>query len=377
MDATKYTVGWICALPLEMAAAITMLDEDHGRPSSQAPTDHNTYRLGRIGDHNVVLGCLPSGSYGMTTATSVAVRMLNTFPSIRIGLLVGIGGGAPTPEVDIRLGDVVVSKPTSNSGAVIQHDMGRLVAGEFVLRGQLNKPPQVLLSAIASLEADHMLGDNRISEIIAETAKKRKQWNGQRFYQSPDPKTDLLFQSDCIHTGTLNGSCTSCDHSRLVNRPLRETGEDPQIHYGLIASSSYIMQDGDMRDWFSREKGVLCFETEAAGLMDVFPCLVIRGICDYSDSHKNKLWQKFAAMTAAACAKELLVDAVRSQAVGESPTVQEVIGCPGGKSGSDISSKSRALNVYQEGGNFNCTNHVHSGRLNQIGNIAAGDFILQ
>jgi len=52
--------------------------------------------------------------------------------------------------------------------------------------------------------------------------------------------------------------------------------------------------------------GVLCFEMEAAGLMNSFPCLVIRGICDYADSHKNKKWQAYAAATAAACAKEVL-----------------------------------------------------------------------
>jgi hypothetical protein len=45
---------------------------------------------------------------------------------------------------------------------------------------------------------------------------------------------------------------------------------------------------------------------EAAGLMDDFPCLVVRGICDYADSHKNKLWQGYAAAMAAAYAKELL-----------------------------------------------------------------------
>jgi nucleoside phosphorylase len=45
---------------------------------------------------------------------------------------------------------------------------------------------------------------------------------------------------------------------------------------------------------------------EAAGIMNRFPCMVIRGICDYSDSHKNKDWQGYAALTAAAYAKDLL-----------------------------------------------------------------------
>jgi len=66
------------------------------------------------------------------------------------------------------------------------------------------------------------------------------------------------------------------------------------------------MKDAVVRDTLAKEKGVLCFEMEAAGLMNHFPCLVIRGICDYSDSHKNKEWQGYAAMTAAAYARDLL-----------------------------------------------------------------------
>ena len=66
------------------------------------------------------------------------------------------------------------------------------------------------------------------------------------------------------------------------------------------------MKDASVRDRLAAEKDVLCFEMEAAGLMNHFPCLVIRGICDYSDSHKNKEWQGYAAMAAAAYAKDLL-----------------------------------------------------------------------
>jgi hypothetical protein len=85
-------------------------------------------------------------------------------------------------------------------------------------------------------------------------------------------------------------------------RPL----EDPFIHYGLIASGDQIMRHGATRERLRKELDVLCFEMEAAGLMDDFPCLVVRGICDYADSHKNKRWQGYAAATAAAYAKELL-----------------------------------------------------------------------
>lgn len=66
------------------------------------------------------------------------------------------------------------------------------------------------------------------------------------------------------------------------------------------------MKDGMTRDRLCEELDVLCFEMEAAGLMPDFPCLVIRGICDYSDSHKNDKWQKYAAAVAAGFARELL-----------------------------------------------------------------------
>jgi nucleoside phosphorylase len=106
-----YTIGWICALPLEMSAAKAMLDFVH--PTLPNPTnDQNTYALGKMGAHNIVIACMSSGVYGMTSATRVASQMLSSFPSIRFGLMVGIGGGAPCTNADIRLGDVVVSHPT-------------------------------------------------------------------------------------------------------------------------------------------------------------------------------------------------------------------------------------------------------------------------
>ncbi|CAG7955560.1 unnamed protein product [Penicillium nalgiovense] len=113
-----YTVGWICALPLEMAAAKLMLDVIH--PSlPRPPTDQNTYILGNIGSHNIVITCLPSGAYGNVSATTVAMQLLSSFHSIRFGLMVGIGGGVPSSSVDIRLGDIVVSQLADTSGGVI------------------------------------------------------------------------------------------------------------------------------------------------------------------------------------------------------------------------------------------------------------------
>ena len=100
----------------------------------------------------------------------------------------------------------------------------------------------------------------------------------------------------------------------MILRPERTKYDDnPAIHYGLIASGDRLIKDAQLRDKLANEKGVLCFEMEAAGLMNQFPCLVIRGICDYSDTHKNKEWQGYAAMAAAAYAKDLLYQIPQSK----------------------------------------------------------------
>ncbi|KAL4946617.1 hypothetical protein BDV06DRAFT_181926 [Aspergillus oleicola] len=94
---SDYTVGWICALPCEYAAAQLCLDEEHDNVSVDASqSDNNDYTLGRIGEYNVVIAVLPKGRHGTTSAMAVARDMLHSFPNIQIGLMVGIGGGVPT-----------------------------------------------------------------------------------------------------------------------------------------------------------------------------------------------------------------------------------------------------------------------------------------
>jgi hypothetical protein len=137
-----FKIGWICALPVEAAAATLMLDESFGILDFQDITDSNTYTLGRIGKHHVVIACLPGGQYGTTSATTVANNMVRTFSkSLRIGLMVGVGGGIPSAAHDIRLGDIVISYPKGNCGGVLQHDMGKIEAGgSFYRNGFLNSP---------------------------------------------------------------------------------------------------------------------------------------------------------------------------------------------------------------------------------------------
>nr|XP_036584421.1 uncharacterized protein CTRU02_05496 [Colletotrichum truncatum]KAF6793939.1 hypothetical protein CTRU02_05496 [Colletotrichum truncatum] len=310
LDTSKYTVGWICALSTEFTAAKVFLEEPHEDFYDVAEHDSNSYALGRIGRHNVVIAVLPNGEYGVSLAAAVARDMLHSFPNVRIGLMVGIGGGAPSLKHDVRLGDVVVSSRDGSKGGVFQYDYGKIVQNQdvsFEHTDFLDQPPIALRTAVNTLKSryeieGHQLNEN-IEQVLAKWPRLRKK------YTRPPSHSDRLYRSDILHPISADGCNSVCsdDPIHLVHRVQRdEDDDDPAIHHGLIASSNQLMKNAAIRDKLAEEMGVLCFEMEAAGLMNHFPCLVIRGICDYSDSHKNKQWQGFAAMTAAAYATDLL-----------------------------------------------------------------------
>lgn len=294
-----YAIGWICALPKEMSAATAMLDSMH-QDLARAENDTNTYVLGRIAEHNVVIACLPSGYYGNNNAAAVASNMRRTFPCLRLCLMVGIGGGAPG-RADIRLGDVVVSE------AVLQYDLGKTVGqGCFVRTNNMNKPPVELLTAIAKLRAKHDLAASQIPSIVSKMLERHP---AMAQYCCRSSLQDCLFDNTYDHVQPADlatNNCELCDTSRLVIRPPRDN-PDLKIHYGTIASGNQVIKDGRTRNKLALELNAICFEMEGAGLMDSFAGLVIRGICDYCDSHKNKQWQEVAAASAAAYAKELLL----------------------------------------------------------------------
>ena len=303
-----------------------MLDKRHPN-LAKPPNDPNAYTLGSIGSHNIVIACLPKGRIGTSSATAVATYMVNAFPAIRFGLMVGIGGGVP-PKV--RLGDVVVSVPAGQLPGVVQWDMGKAeLGGQFKRTGALSNQPTLLLTALAQMETRHELEGSKMPEYLEAPGEKYPRLVAK--YLRTDRLEDVLFKVSYGHVSKTekdpgakqgdrygeeeekeeNGeldedkedSCQFCDKGQTVKRKQRET----RVHYGTIASGNQVIKDAAFRDRLSKGLGgVLCVEMEAAGLLDNYPCIVIRGICDYADSHKNKEWQEHAAATAAAFAKELL-----------------------------------------------------------------------
>jgi hypothetical protein len=142
-------------------------------------------------------------------------------------------------------------------------------------------------------------------------------------YQQPNCELDRLYKATYVHAEDGQECQISCDTgtARLIERyPRGNDQDDPAIHYGLIASADRLMKDATIRDMLAKEEEVLCFEMEAAGLMNRYRCVIIRGICNYSDTHKADVWQGYAAATAAAYAKELL-DVIPGREVEHTQTV--------------------------------------------------------
>ncbi|KAG9526562.1 Pfs, NACHT and ankyrin domain protein, partial [Aureobasidium melanogenum] len=318
-DPRQYTVGWICAIPTESIAACCFLDEKHGRPDHVSNNDSNDYTLGKMAGHNVVIAVLPDGEYGLTSATGVVKDMLASLPNIRVGLMVGIAGGAPTAKNDIRLGDIVVSSPQDKTGGVYQYDYGKMIQGQgFQRTGLLNQPSTLVRTTVNGLKTQYKMSGHRIDETIKAVLNEFPRLADE--FGRPHEDRDRLYKADFVHP-VGNEGCDDCCGllpERIVERRARiQRKDNPAIHHGIVASGNLLMKDASLRDTYANEKGIMCFEMEAAGLMNHLSCLVIRGICDYSDSHKNKEWQGYAAMTAAAYAKDLLARMVPSRVEAE------------------------------------------------------------
>jgi nucleoside phosphorylase len=282
----------------ELAPVEAMLDHIH--PSLPTQRDQSSYILGDMEGHNIVIAVLTE--IGTNAVATVAIQLLNDFPSIRFGLLVGVGSGIPDEGNDIRLGDVVISKPSASFGGVVQYDLGKYSTdGAFERTGVLAKPPLLLRASVEILAADHRIKGSRVPQYLRDMLRLFPAMNEE--YSHPGAQHDQLFQADYPHPG--GPSCRNCDKERIIKRDERRNN-NPKFHYGTIGSTNTVVKDARLREELRRGLKIICVEMEAAGLIDSFPCLVIRGICDYADSHKNEKWQPYAAATAAAYMKELL-----------------------------------------------------------------------
>ncbi|KAF9894852.1 hypothetical protein FE257_004473 [Aspergillus nanangensis] len=293
---SQYTVAILCALDKELLAVRALFDAHYADlPTVRQDTNH--YILGRIGKHNIVSMCLALGEYGTNSAANAVSHLSRSFPNVEVCLLVGIGGGVPNRH-DIRLGDVVVGQ------TVLQYDLGKeLENGTFQRIVTPQRSSQLLRKAISALKSDPRLPRDPLATYIRRIVSYRPE------YGFPGRDIDRAFPADQPHRHGHN-DCGDCGNF-YYRKP--RVPEYPKIHYGMIASGNKVIKSAKVRDELAAQHDILCFEMEAAGVIHEIPSLVIRGICDYADSHKNDVWQEYASAAAAAYAR-LLLSVVRGSA---------------------------------------------------------------
>ncbi|KAM6487711.1 nucleoside phosphorylase domain-containing protein [Trichoderma sp. SZMC 28011] len=339
----EFKIAIICALPLEYDAMCLVFDEfwdEDGDLYGTAPGDANTYTTGRIGDQNIVLALLQR--MGKTSAASAVASMKLSYTGLRQALLVGICGGVPRTDngSDIVLGDVIISR------TIVQYDFGKRYPDRFIRKYTTTEAQNSEFRGFAVM-AETIRGRNKLRQAASKSLS-RLQDNANRSgcgrkYVYPGLARDKLFEPSYRHKHHESPSClckechdmTSpiCDEALIAScselrcssqflvpraRSLHSQGQQqnpstsntaqmPTIHTGSIASGDTVMKSGVDRDIIAQKDGIIAFEMEAAGIWDEMPCLVIKSVSDYADSHKNGEWQNFAAATAAATTSALLI----------------------------------------------------------------------
>ena len=203
----------VCTLPLEYDAVSLLFDsfwDEDGEQYGRAGGDTNHYRTGRIGKHDVVLALLPN--MGKAAAAGAAASFRSSYPNLKVALLVGICGGAPSTGTDeLLLGDVVVSK------MVLQHDFGRQYHDKLVPKNtaddSLGRPNKDIRGLIAILESE--FGKEHLRQSAArhlvclqETAiRKERRCN----YRYPGFAEDKLFAPAYRHKHRGPRLCDFCN----------------------------------------------------------------------------------------------------------------------------------------------------------------------
>ncbi|KAJ5716194.1 hypothetical protein N7493_008105 [Penicillium malachiteum] len=321
-----FAIAIICALPIEVDAVEALFDETFdrfGRLYGRQPRDTNIYINGRIGKHNVVLCCMPG--MGKGSAASVASTLRISYTEIQLALVVGICGGAPSPSLgrQIYLGDVLISD------SVITYDFGRQYPGGFRIKTNvkdiLGRPNQEIRSILTGLQISRSQVEFRDQMLLNLHGLQQKETK----WQHPGFQ-DILFEASYLHKHhaefspnrcgcsiedspydicdeALELKCHDlrCDKNQII-RQRSGTNNKASVHIGAIASADTVMKSAKHRDTITRDQGVFGFEMEAAGVWDNIHCIIVKGVCDYADSHKSKEWQHYAAATGASAAKAFL-----------------------------------------------------------------------
>jgi nucleoside phosphorylase/HEAT repeat protein len=293
LERMKPTIGIITALPKEYAAVNILLKNKNEKYKIPGSGAGRRYCLGEIlteegNKHSLVLTTVGMGNNIAATRASL---LLGHFPNIKSIIMVGIAGGIPNPNKvndHVRLGDIVIS----NEQGVIQYDYIENRVEKIEYRNPPRPPSASLVEAVRYLEAEEILGNRPWEKYIDQALSQLK-------IERPSEDDDRLHCSK--------------NQDEIIEHPKdkKRTNGKPKVFIGPIASANILQKNPVARDGLRDRFKVKAIEMEASGIADAtwthdVGYLVVRGICDYCDSHKNDEWQQYAAVVAAAYMRALI-----------------------------------------------------------------------
>lgn len=333
----------ICALPLEYDAVLDSLDKSWS--GSGEDNDPNQYTTGCFGSLAVVLVLL--AGKGMENAASAVASLRSSYQNVTTALVVGICGAVPflADKTEVLLGDVVISQH------VDRYDFGHQYPDGFKptsriedTLGRPNKETRILTQLLKTRSGRSKLEIRAQEELQTLQAKvdaegrhrgiykylgamqdnlfkpnhRHKHYGRARCnickvcYKSEDPVCGTAIESQCEDLGCANGKGKMIERKRLeLQKEVEAAGvvtpPTLAIHIGGFGTANRVLKSGEDRDRIAASRNVIAFEMEAGGVWDELPsCIVVKGVCDYADSHKPKSWQNYAAGVAASTVKALL-----------------------------------------------------------------------
>lgn len=210
-----------------------------------------------------------------------AMAMINTFPSITSLIMCGVAGGVPSPENPddhVRLGDVVIS----DKRGVIEYDQIKDNSGRLEYRASDPRPASELLKGASLVRDSTYPWQNHIAPTDGNGRKLR-----------PADHLDVLYSD--------KSKKKEIDHPHQPNRH----PSIPMVHYGNVGSANILLKNTKRREFLKTRFSLKAVEMEGSGLAKASWALsrgylIVRGICDYANEHKNGVWHRYAADVAAA-----------------------------------------------------------------------------
>ena len=286
----KPSIGIVVALPVEYEAVVALLGDLREQRERLTAGTYKEYTHGTIASydgkkHQVVVSRVDKGN---NRASVLTERMIADFGLDEV-IMVGVAAGIPQTkkgQQDVRLGDVVVS---SEMG-VIQYDMKKETSSGIEHNHAPRPPSQAWLQRATGL----LSSETEKARFVA----KLGQLATGKFAR---PAKDVLNDA---------ADPTASKPPKRIRNPNR-VAKQPMLHQGPVGSANTVLKTAADREELREKLKLLAVEMEASGVAEAAMqngkgYFVVRGICDYANDAKDKKWQPYAAMAAAAFAVTLV-----------------------------------------------------------------------